>query len=114
MRVDSPLPPMLPTGAGVNGRISSFSSSMDSRMRAFGAELPVLAAAAVETNAEGNEPGRLRRPLKRREDSQADQRKQHQDGENEPNQSQATNGQSVAEAGAPENESPEHELDVRL
>jgi hypothetical protein len=78
------------------------------------AEVPALAAAAVETNAQGNEPGRLRRPLKRREDWQADPRKKHQDDENEPSLSQTTIEPSLAEAGAQENESPEHELDVRL
>ncbi len=116
MRVDSPLPPILPEGSRER-RINSFSSSMDSRMQASGAELPVLAAASVETETEGNEPGRLRRPAKRREDREADQQKRHQDGEDgEPSLGEAVDDQASEEvdASAEENESPGHELDVTL
>lgn len=113
MRVDSPLPPILPEASGASGRISSFSSSLDSRMQ-VASEMPVPATAAVETETQGHEPGRLRRPLKRQEDRQAEQRKKHQDGEDEPSRGQVMNGQDPAEAGAQESESPEHELDVRL
>ena len=115
MRVDGPLPPILPVGS--SARIGSFSSSMDSRMQASGAELPVLAAASVETEAEGNEPSRLRRPVKRREDCEADQQKRRQDSEDgEQSLSGAASVQASEEvdAGAEENESPGRELDVTL
>jgi hypothetical protein len=90
---------------------------MDSRMQASGAELPVLAAASVETETEGNEPGRLRRPPKSREDREADRQKRHQNGEGEErNLSGVVDEQASEEvdAGAEENESPDRELDVTL
>lgn len=56
MRIDAPLPPILPEGSSMSGRISSFSSSLDNRMQvAF--EMPVPATAAVETETQGHEPG---------------------------------------------------------
>ena len=86
-------------------------------MHALGAELPVLAAASVETDAEGNEPGRLRHPVQRREDREADQWKRHQvgeDGERSFNEAVETQAPEAVDASAEENESPGHELDVTL
>jgi hypothetical protein len=108
---------MLPEGSSASGRINSFSSAMDSRMQASGAELPVLAAATVETETQGNEPGRLRRPMKRREDCETDRQKRRQDSEDEErNLGGAVDEQALEEADASseENESPGRELDVML
>jgi hypothetical protein len=90
---------------------------MDSRLQASGAKLPVLAAASVETGTEGNEPGRLRRPVKRREDHETDRHRRHQNGEDgERNLNGAVDEQASEEvdASAEENESPDRELDVTL
>jgi hypothetical protein len=114
MRVDSPLPPILPETS--SGRINSFSSSMESRVQSLGAELPVLAAASVATETAGNEPSRWRRPDQPREDREADQQKRPQDGEEgEPGPGGAVEDQASEEVGASEEqESPAHELDVTL
>ena len=117
MRLDGPLPPLLPEGSSASGRINAFSSAMDSRMQASGAELPVLAAATVETETQGNEPSRLRHTAKRREDHEAEQQKRHQDGEDEePSLGAAADEQAAEEVdpSAEENDSPGRELDVTL
>lgn len=79
--------------------------------------MPVLAAASVQTETQGNEPGRLPRPLKRREDCEADRHKpQHESEDGEPSPGRTTDEEvsKGIEASAEENESPAHELDVRL
>jgi len=87
-------------------------------------ELPVLAAASVQTGATGNEPGRLRRPLKQREDDAANRRNRDHDADQEGRSPTRTAAEEVPtevlgsrerlEANARETESPEHELDVKL
>ena len=133
MRVDGPLPPMLPEGPSASGRINSFSSAMDSRMQASEAELPVHSTAAVDGETQGNAPGKLRRPVKQREDDEADRRKRREDGEDgqdsedeeqslsgaaedEASEEQAADDEVTEEddASAEENESPGRELDVKL
>jgi len=76
--------------------------------------MPVLAAASVQTETQGNEPGRLRRPLKRREDCEADRQKRQHDGE--PGLSRTTDEEvsTEIEASTEESESTGRELDVRL
>ena len=79
--------------------------------------VPVLAAASVQTETQGNEPGRLRRPLKRREDCVAErQRPQHDSEDGDPSLSRTANEEVSTEvdASTKENESPAHELDVKL
>lgn len=79
--------------------------------------MPVLAAASVQTETQGNEPGRLRRPVKRREDCEADRQKpQHDSEDGEPSLRRTTDEEvpTEIEASTEENESPGHELDVRL
>jgi hypothetical protein len=85
-------------------------------MQTSGAELPVPAAATVETGTQGNEPGRLRRAVKRREDYETDRHKRHPDGEPEEQSLGVTaDGQAAEEvdSGAEENEAG-RELDVTL
>ncbi len=116
MRIDAPLPPILPEGSSMSGRISSFSSSLDNRMQAA-FEMPVPATAAVETETQGHEPGRLRRPLKRREDYAADRQQRRQgDQDGERSSGEAANEKFLEEAETcpEENESTGQELDVRL
>ena len=96
----------------------------------------MLAAPSVETETGGNEPGRLRHPVKRREDYEADRRKRREDGqdsedgqdgedeeqslsgaaEDEASEEQAADDEVTEEgdASAEENESPGRELDVKL
>ena len=102
-------------------------------MQASEAELPVLATAAVETETQGNAPGRLRRPVKQRAD-EAD-RGEHPDGEDAEDGEDGENGEDgqdgeaeepklkrvaddeasdETDASAEENESPGRELDVKL
>jgi hypothetical protein len=109
---------------------------MDNRVQTSEGELPVLATATVETETGGTELGRLRRPVKRREDYEADRRKRREDGEDvedaedgegeeqslsgaaddEASEEQAAEDEAVEEADASdeENESPDRELDVKL
>ena len=116
MRIDAPLPPILPAASGASGRINSFSSSLDSRMQ-VASEMLVPATAAVETETQGHEPGRLQRPLKRREDYETDRQKRGQDDEGGEQSFSREADEEVPtkiDATAEENESPGQELDVRL
>ncbi len=88
----------------------------------------MLAAPSVETETGGNEPGRLRHPVKRREDYEADRRKRREDGEDgqdSEDEEQSLSGAAEDEAAeeqvseevdasAEENELPGRELDVKL
>jgi len=98
---------------------------MDSRVQTSEGELPVLAAPSVETETGGNEPGRLRHPVKRREDYEADRRKRREDGQDSEDEEQSLSGAAEDEAAeeqvseevdasAEENELPGRELDVKL
>jgi hypothetical protein len=98
-------------------------------MQASEAELPVQATATVETETQGNEPGRLRHPVKRREDNEAGRRERRQDGEDGEDGEDSPGGEAEepslngvaddeaseeTDASAEENESPDRELDVTL
>ena len=85
----------------------------------------MLAAPSVETETGGNEPGRLRHPVKRREDYEADRRKRREDGQDSEDEEQSLSGAAEDEAAeeqvseevdasAEENELPGRELDVKL
>jgi hypothetical protein len=101
-------------------------------MQASEAELPVHSTAAVDGETQGNAPGKLRRPVKQREDDEADRRERHPDGEDaedgedgedsedgeaeEPKFKRVADDEASEEtdASAEENESPGRELDVKL